>query len=111
MELFQHSENRARVAECIARINYSIGLGHFDFRFLGWGVSIPPRPAQRPGLADDNNEICSLLGFAVSLIDDRFPAIMKVAYGGMSPEQAGRALERSVTVECECCRTHAAVEQ
>lgn len=81
-------EQRVRVAEFIARVNFSIVLGHFDLDFSDGELRFRIVQLIDSGLADHPMKIVKIFGFALQTIDTHFPAIMNLTYGGMSPEQA-----------------------
>jgi hypothetical protein len=80
--------HRVRVAEFIARVNFSIVHGHFDLDFSDGELRFRIVQLMDSGLADHPKAIVKIFGFTLSTIDTYFPAIMKLTYGGMSPEEA-----------------------
>lgn len=86
-------DQRARVAEFIVRVNYAIVRGHFDLDFSDGELRFRVSQDNIPGLADDPDRVAHIFGIALAMMDVHFPAIMKVTYGGVSPEQAVRSLE------------------
>jgi hypothetical protein len=86
-------DQRAHVAEFIVRVNFAIVRGHFDLDFSDGELRFRVAQDNIPGLADDPDRVAHLFGVTLAMMDVHFPAIMKVMYGGLSPEQAVRSLE------------------
>lgn len=83
---------RLPVAEFLTRANYGIKVGHFEMDFedgqIGYKTSIFVKGDRLTAALVEN-----LVDINVFTIDDYFPGIMQVMYGGVSPEIAIKAVE------------------
>ncbi len=83
---------RLLIAEFLTRVNYGISMGNFEMDFedgnIRYKTSIDVEGDRlTPALVDN------LVSMNVLMIDYYFPGIMKVIYGGVSPEEAIKAVE------------------
>jgi hypothetical protein len=98
------TNQRIRVAEFVTRANYSLVLGHFDLDFLDGELLFRVLQDNVTGLADAPSRTAGYIGLAVAVMDEHLPPIMKLMYGGMTPEQAVQSLYSD-------CRADQAFEQ
>jgi hypothetical protein len=87
-------EQRVRVAEFIARVNYTLLLGLFDMDLSDGEVRFKIIHRNVEGVCNSPRLITTFFGIALQMMDKYFPGMMKVTYAGMSPEQAARDCER-----------------
>lgn len=86
---------RPKIAEFVTRANYGIRLGKFELDFRDGEVSF------KSSVPCDENKGLSFMILKrivqtnVFFIDEYFPGLMKVIYGGISPEQAIYEIENS----------------
>jgi hypothetical protein len=83
-------EHRVKVAELATRVNYRLVMGSIDMDFADGEVRFRLFHRNVSGICDDPRLIASLVTTAITSMDLHFPGIMKVTYGGVSPEQALR---------------------
>jgi hypothetical protein len=81
------ADQRARSADFVARANYRINMGHFDLDARDGELRF--RLVQHTtGLAEAPALIAKFFALAHGTMDMHFAAMMKLIYGGMSPEDA-----------------------
>lgn len=78
---------RAAVCELLTRINYDLALGCFEMD-LGDGELLFRTGVDAEGGALSAGMVDSLVSVAFYTFDRFHPTIMRVAYGGASPEEA-----------------------
>jgi hypothetical protein len=84
---------RVRVAEFIARVNYTILLGLFDTDMSDGEIRFKILQRNVDGVCDSPRLIATLLTISFQAMDKYFPGIMQVTYAGVSPERAVRECE------------------
>jgi hypothetical protein len=84
--------NRLLIAEFLTRANYGLKVGNFEMDFedgeIRYKTSIDVEGDRLTSALVSN-----LVSINVLMIDHYFPGIMKVLYGGLSPEEAIKAIE------------------
>lgn len=85
-------KQRRSVAELFSRINFKMKYGHFDLDFddgeVRYDITIP---VETTGVSIQTVKL--VFHSALSAMHHHFPALMAVAFGAQSPEQALAALE------------------
>jgi hypothetical protein len=83
---------RVAMAELMARVNYDLAIGVFDFGMedgaMSYGVSID--------LMDGTltkSMLERMVGVSMSIVDEYAPTFNSVMYGGVSPKEAFKAYE------------------
>lgn len=93
------SDKRTLVAEFAMRANCSIAVGHFEVDFSDGEVRFRIDQHNVSGLANEPRLIGTLMSLPVYMMDKYFPAIMRVTYGGATPEEAAGAVESAAVGE------------
>lgn len=80
-------EQRLLMAEFLTRVNYGLKIGNFEMDFKDGEIRY------KTSIAVEGDRLTSplvreLVCHNLSIMDNYFPGIMKVIYGGMSPEDA-----------------------
>lgn len=78
---------REQVAEVVTRANRGLPVGRFDIDLSDGQVSFHIGHAIAPSGLDDAT-VRRLFGTAMATVDRYFPALMRVMYGGHTPEDA-----------------------
>lgn len=85
-------ERRLAAAEFIIRANYGMRIGNFEMDFRDGEVRYKSSLDFEGELLSDNL-IRNAIYPAVQIMDEYLPGLMKVAFGGKSPEEAIREIE------------------
>ena len=85
-------EDRVRVAELVTRINFGLRLGNFELDF-GEGDIRYKTSVDVAEVAANSMMIRGMIGVAMWLCDMYFPAIQRVVFAGVAPEDAVRDVE------------------
>ncbi len=94
------ADQRLIVAEFLTRANYGLTIGNFEMDFedgeIRYKTSIDVEGDRlTPPL------VANLVNANILTIDQYFPGIMKVVYGGVSPEEAIQSIEDEEDAEDE----------
>lgn len=84
---------RAKVAEFVARVNYTIIMGHFDLDVRDGELRFRLVQHVATGLIENPSLIAKFFALAHRTMDMHFRAVMNLTYAGMSPEEAVRSCE------------------
>lgn len=97
-------DQRGRVAEYLARINFKVGLGHLAMDFSDGEVCFRVVHHTLPALANEPLVVARIFEVALHAMDAHVPLIFAVAFGGMSPEHASQCHMRAMNDQSEVCR-------
>jgi hypothetical protein len=95
---------RGKVAEYIARVNFTAGLGHLSLEFSDGEVRYRVVQQVVPSLANEPLLIANFFERVIHSMNAHLPFVSGVAFEGTSPEQAAQTYLRAVSAEAGYCR-------